>query len=185
MAGTAPLPYTISAPGSPPVERVQANLIGCDLVEPVAVEDGVPAALRDDFRTAFDAPGNTAEQLWLDQHWVEDHPKLRLHLLLTNSTGQSLLVSSCLGGVIIVRAGGARYCDETAWTSLPPGGSVTLYPTIEIPPAFGMHADSLRPRIMHEPDGSWVPVFANAVSFEYSPSGCRPLDAELSTGAPN
>lgn len=147
---------------SPSSSRVaNVRLSSCELVNPVQFEETLPDGR---LFTADTAP---------------DNANVRLYLEIESQTDQVLAVAFCSGGLAVVRDGSPKpYCErigDLSWTSLPPGGSVSLYPTIALPtPIHGTFTAQLLPNIGHAPLLDWPTYRPNPVAFKLDTSICSP-----------
>lgn len=152
--------------------HVEAQLLGCDVVAPVMVEDASDDGRLQPLGTDLAEIGST------DPSAKTISPRIRLDILLTNLTLDQLLVATCHGGLTIIHSDGpTNLCPlgASAWTWLPPQASLRIYPTVPAPPTFGTHTDRLLPDLGHAPDWSWIAYYPNAVSFRLTPTGCDTL----------
>ena len=148
---------------SPP-RPVQVELFECEIVEPIAFEETLP-------------DGRTVES-----RSARGVTEVRLYLRLRNPTNRQLVASTWNGALVIIpRCTPELFCappQSADWQSLPPGGTILVYPTVDRPiPANGIFSQSLSLGLGEAPDPSWSPYTPKSVSFELTPAGCRPLDA--------
>lgn len=138
---------------------VSVRLIDCDLTTPVEVEE----TLADG--RVLGAP--TADH---DTH-------VRLHLDVINGTSSSFDIGYCSEGLAVVPKGADKpYCgplESTAWHPLAPGTTVSIYPTVAVPPETeGPITQTLLPRIGHAPIDRWPKYRPHPVSFFVTSAGC-------------
>jgi hypothetical protein len=135
---------------------VKADLLDCELVEPLAFDETLP-----DGRVVESPSGR-------------GFPAVRLHLRLQNSAERQVVVWACHGSVWIVPDYDfGTFCgpsDAARLATLAPGGSALIYPTIRTPAMFTETFVFEYP-----PDASWYTYVPDPVSFELTSSSCHPL----------
>lgn len=148
-----------------PPEPVRATLVDCETVQPMVFEQVQPS-------------GRAVASVNLDP----EPARVRLYIRLDNLAGQDLLVGTCNDGLFVIDAGGPRppcWPLEVTWALLPVGHSLLvsrMVPHPQSPSAVVSH--SLVPNFGDAPERSWRTYVPDAVSFEVTPEGCRPLSAE-------
>jgi hypothetical protein len=159
-----PGPRAVRTPPVEPARRpLRAVLIDCERVAPTEVRQDLP-------------DGRTVDTGWVDPTGA----RLRLYVLLENLGAQDFLVSVCNGALRIVEAGATMppcWPLDGAWTVVPRGISLTVYATLPEPGGSGVFSQQLLPQLGHAPEESWRMYVPDAVSFELTLTGCRPLGA--------
>jgi hypothetical protein len=101
---------------------------------------------------------------------------VRLHVRLENTGQHSLHVALCNGAVRVIPPNAPLIpCvpPQEPWETLPPGGSMLVFPTIPRPPAReDVFVEPLLPNLGHAPYDDWRTLVPNAVRFRLAPDGC-------------
>jgi hypothetical protein len=124
--------------------------------------------------------GRTVDTGWVDPVGA----RLRLHVRLENLSARDFLVSVCNGALRIVEAGATKppcWPLDATWTVVQGEASLVVYPTLPEPGGDGVFSQQLLPQLGHAPDDSWRMYVPDAVSFEITPAGCRPLSGAPTT----
>jgi hypothetical protein len=105
---------------------------------------------------------------------------VRLHLLVKSLSERPLLVGLCHSRLTVLSEDSSKpFCDDLGvgdWGSLPPGGSIHLYPLLRGPfPEAGTFTYELISR-NHAPNVNGPDHTTNPVSFELAVPDCRPLE---------
>jgi hypothetical protein len=139
---------------------LRATLLACERLDVTRVEEVLP-------------DGRIAEPLWKEI----GHPRLRLHVQLSNVGPKDLHVAMCRGNLHVTEVEGRRVrCSQVdaAWSSFPPGTKTLVYPTIVMPQGEGVFVETLFVERAGVPDSRLERV-PDAISYELTPHACEPV----------
>jgi hypothetical protein len=154
-----------AAPRGSPLRLVRVQLVDCEPVAPIVFEETLP-----DGRVVESVSGRGAGAL-------------RLHLRLVNLSEQHFVVAVCQDAVTIVPNNAPRpNCKPPwgfdDWSPLPPGGSGFLYVTLPRDLSVsGIFTQRVVAAQGHESIYDWPTYLTDPISFELTPTGCRPVSA--------
>jgi hypothetical protein len=139
---------------------VRATLLACERLDGTGVEEVL-------------ADGRIVEPLFK----AVEHPRLRLHVQLSNVGSKELHVAVCHGRLHVTEIEGRRgACSpvDEGWSSFPPGTKTLVYPTVLMPQRAGVFVETLyleragvlEARLERVPD---------AIAYQLTADACEPL----------